>query len=51
LLLAELNTVHVARMDQMEQTDRIMNRINWGQIEQAKRRLALLEILADYDYR
>lgn len=40
LLLAELNTVHVARMDQM---DRRMSQVD--------RRVNLLETLADYDYR
>ena len=36
VLLAELNTVHVARMDEMD--------------ELYRRRLALLELLTDYDY-
>ena len=48
LLLSELNTVHVARLDQIE---RHMDcQINW-QMDQIDRRLVLLETLADYDYR
>jgi GT2 family glycosyltransferase len=47
LLLAELNTVHVARMDQMDKMDELyqLSRDQW------ERRLELLEILTDYDYR
>lgn len=47
LLLAELNTVHVARMDQMEH----MSRLFQAQWQHLDRRLGLLEILTDYDYR
>jgi GT2 family glycosyltransferase len=47
LLLAELNTVHVARMDQMDKMDRLYQ-LSRNQLE---RRLKLLEILTDYDYR
>jgi len=65
LLLAELNTVHVARMDQMDRLNWLYNRINQvynqrlkqtyqlfqEQCDQIDRRLTLLELLTDYDYR
>lgn len=47
LLLAELNTVHVARMDQMDK----MHALYQLSRDQLERRLKLLEILTDYDYR
>ncbi|NIV29073.1 MAG: hypothetical protein GWN58_06060, partial [Anaerolineae bacterium] len=47
LLLAELNTVHVARMDRMDR----MDELHQSSHDQLDRRLKLLEILSDYDYR
>jgi hypothetical protein len=47
LLLAELNTVHVARMDRMDR----MDELHQSSRDQLERRLKLLEILSDYDYR
>jgi GT2 family glycosyltransferase len=44
LLLSQLNTVHVARMDQM-------NRLFQEQWNQVYLRLSLLEMLTDHDYR
>ena len=44
LLLSQLNTVHVARMDQLRRQMELMDRLY-------RRRLALLETLIDYDYR
>jgi hypothetical protein len=48
LLRAELNTVHVARMDKLEQVNRLYLELIRHQLEQ---RLSLLEILTDYEYR
>jgi GT2 family glycosyltransferase len=44
LLLSELNTLHVARMDRLQRHVDLMHR-------ELGRRLSLLEILTDYDYR
>jgi len=44
LLLSELNTVHVARMDQLTDQMRLLQ-------DQIDRRLSVLEALTDYDYR
>jgi len=48
LLLAALNTMHVARMDLISRQMDLMDQLYHEEIE---RRLALLEILTDYDYR
>jgi len=51
LLLSELNTVHVARMDQINlRLDQIMKWVRYVE-ECLDKRLTLLETLADYDYR
>jgi len=50
LLLADLNTVHVARMDEIETMDSI-SRQYLSQLSQLSRRARVLEILTEYDYR
>jgi GT2 family glycosyltransferase len=47
LLLSELNTVHVARMDQLRHQMDLVERM----YREMERRLRLLEVLTDYDYR
>ena len=44
LLLSQLNTIHVARMDQLSKMQRLLE-------QQIDCRLSLLETLVDYDYR
>jgi GT2 family glycosyltransferase len=65
LLLSELNTVHVARIDQMNDVHALRERVNqqthqhvqdqmnrlYYRLESLNRRMKLLETLADYDYR
>jgi GT2 family glycosyltransferase len=51
LLLSQLNTVHVARLDAMEQAIQYIDRVQWAQRKQIERSLILFKILTEYEYR